>query len=108
MQDINLYQMKLKVKETLQKDEKTNTKFEPVRDENVVTKSFPDIRLTEAKKRMSNTDKDYKETGLRSKKETEVEVLFGKAVKTTMKKLYDLGMFNIFEKANEVLKLLTD
>ena len=39
-----------------------------------------------------------------AKKKTAEEVFFGKTVKTTVKKICDLGLFDIFDQADDVLK----
>ena len=58
VQDINLNQIKLKVNYTYDKDEKTATNVEHVKDEDVVMKTFLDVTITEAKGHMSNIEQN--------------------------------------------------
>ena len=58
VQDINLNQIKLKVNYTFDKDEKTATNVEHVKDEDVVMKTFLDVTITEAKGHMSNIEQN--------------------------------------------------
>ena len=52
MQDINLKQIKLKVKDTYKKDEKITTNFEPSNDEDIINKAI-DIEILKVEGRIS-------------------------------------------------------
>ena len=45
LQDLNINQLKLEVHDTFQKEEKRTTNFEPVDDEDVINKIYPDKQL---------------------------------------------------------------
>ena len=52
---------------------------------------------------LSLIEKNYNEWNLRNDKKSE-EVLFGKTVKTKMQILYDKGLFDNYDNADEVLQ----
>ena len=84
-------------------------KFESVKDEDVVTKEFLDVKEPKQMDICLTWKKNYKEIDLRSN-ELRTTSYLGKAVKTTIEISYDLGLFNNFDQADEVLKdyLLTE
>ena len=104
MQDLNLNQLKLKVNNTYQKNEKITTKFEAVNDEDVINKAYLDTNLSKIAGQISLIEKDYNEFNLLSIKQSVEEVLIQRAVKTSIQTLYDQGLFENYDNANEVLK----
>ena len=52
----------------------------------------------------SNLEKDYNDFKLQYHKQTVEDILFQRAVKTTIQKLYAKGYFDIFQIADEVLE----
>ena len=61
VQDIHLNQLKLKVNDTYQKDEKITTSFKPSHDEDVINKAFLDEKLSKKEGDISYIEKDYSE-----------------------------------------------
>ena len=57
VQDINLSQEKLQVKDAFNKDEKTATEFEAVNDEDVMNKGYLDTKSAEVKCHISYIEK---------------------------------------------------
>ena len=53
---------------------------------------------------LSNLEKDYNEFKLQYNKQSVEEILIQRAVKTTIQILYDRGLFDNFQNAEEVLK----
>ena len=103
MQDINLDQLKLKVNDTYKKDEKKTTNFEPSNPEDNVNKTYLDIKLSKIGGHISNREKGYNEVKLHCKKQSEDEAFFERAVKTTIQILYDKGLFDKYDDADELL-----
>ena len=104
LQDRNINQLKLEVHDTYKKDEKITTNFEPVNDEDVMNKSFLDEKLLKINGHLSKLEKDYNEFKLQYNKQSVEEILVQRAVKTTIQILYDKGLFDNFQNAEEVLK----
>ena len=96
--------MKLKFHDSYKNDEKTTTKFEPINDVDVVNKACPDEILWNINCHISSLEKKYNEFKLPSDKQSIVDVLIKRAVKTTVQMLYDRGLFDSFSNAGEVLK----
>ena len=46
---MNLNQIKFKVNESFENNEKTATNFQPIKDDDVVTKVYPDIKKNQSK-----------------------------------------------------------
>ena len=53
---------------------------------------------------LSKLEKDYNEFKLQYNEQSVEEILIQRAVKTTIQILYDKGLFDNFQKAEEVLK----
>ena len=104
LQDSNISQLKLEVHDTYKKDEKVTTNFEPVDDSDVINKGYLDEKLLKINGHLSKLEKDYNEFKLEYKKQNIEEILIQRAVKTTIQILYDRGLFDNFQNAEEVLK----
>ena len=61
VKDINLDQLKLKEINIYKKDEEITTKFEPSKDEDVVSKTYLDTKLSKKEGDISHIEKDYNE-----------------------------------------------
>ena len=104
LQDLNINQLKLEVHDTYKKDEKITTNFEAVNGEDVINKRFLDEKLKKIDGHISYIEKDYNEFKKQYNKQSVEEVLIQRAVKTTIQILYDKGLFDNFQNAQEVLK----
>ena len=104
LQDSNISQLKLEVHDTYKKDEKITTNFEPVDDSDVINKAYLDSKLLKIDGHLSKLEKDFNEFKLQYNKQTLGEILVQSAVKTTIQILYDRGLFDNFQNAEEVLK----
>ena len=112
MQDINLNQLKLKVIVTYKKTEKITTNFEHSNNENVLNKASLYEKLSKLECHLSLLEKDYFEhkllndndtkrpLGLETPNKQSEEVL----IETAIQILYDQGLFDNYDKADEVLK----
>ena len=103
LQDLKINQSKLEVHDTYKKDEKI-TNFEPVDDSDVINKGHLDGKLLEINGHLSKLEKEYNEFKLQYNKQSVEEILIQRAVKTTIQILYDKGLFDNFQNAQEVLK----
>ena len=104
LQDANISQLKLEVHDTYKKDEKITTNFEPVDDSDVINKGYLDSKLLKIDGHLSKLEKDFNEFKLQYNKQSVEEILIQRAVKTTIQILYDRGLFDNFQNAEEVLK----
>ena len=104
LQDLNIIQLKLEVHDTYEKDEKITTNFEPIDNSDVVNKGYLDSKLIKINGHLSKLEKDYSEFKLQHNKQNVEEFLVQRAVKTTIQILYDKGLFDNFQNAEEVLK----
>ena len=104
LQDLNINNLKLEVYDTYKKDEKVKTNFEPVDNEDVINKGYLDSKFLKIDGHFSKLEKDYNEIKLQYKKQSVEEILVQRAVKTTIQILYDRGLFDNFQNAEEVLK----
>ena len=104
LQDLNINQLKLDVHDTYKKDEKLTTNFEPVNNEDVINKARLDSKLLKIDGHLSKLEKDYNEFKLQYNKQNVEDILIQRAVKTTIQILYDRGLFDNFQNAEEVLK----
>ena len=104
LQDSNISQLKLEVHDTYKKDEKITTNFEPVDVSDVINKGYLDSKLLKIDGHLSNLEKDFNEFKLQYNKQSVEEILIQRAVKTTIQILYDRGLFDNFQNAEEVLK----
>ena len=104
LQDVNISQLKLEVHDTYKKDEKLTTNFEPVDNEDVINKAYLDSKLLKIDGHLSKLEKDFNEFRSQYDKQNVEEILIQRAVKTTIQILYDRGLFDNFQNAEEVLK----
>ena len=104
LQDVNISQLKLEVHDTYKKDEKLTTNFEPTDNSDVINKGYLDEKLIKIDGHLSKLEKDYNEFKLDYDKQAVEEILIRRAVKTTIQILYDRGLFDNFQNAEEVLK----
>ena len=104
LQDLNINQLKLEVHDTYKKDEKITTNFEAVDNEDVKNKGHLDSKLLKIDGHLSKLEKDYNEFKLQYDKQNVEDILIQRAVKTTIQILYDRGLFDNFQNAEEVLK----
>ena len=104
LQDLNISQLKLEVHDTYKKDEKITTNFEPVDNEDVINKGYLVEKLLKINGHLSKLEKDYNEIKLQYSKQNVEDILIQRAVKTTIQILYDKGLFDNFQNAEEVLK----
>ena len=104
LQDVNISQLKLEVHDTYKKDEKLTTNFEPVDNEDVINKAYLDSKLLKIDGHLSKLEKDFNEFKSQYDKQNVEGILIQRAVKTTIQILYDRGLFDNFQNAEEVLK----
>ena len=104
LQDLNINNLKLEVNDTYKKDEKITTNFEPIDNSDVVNKAYLDEELKKTNGHIAYLEKDFNEFKLQYNKQTVEEILVQRAVKTTIQILYDKGLFDNFQNAEEVLK----
>ena len=104
LQDLNFNQLKLEVHDTYKKDEKKTTNFEPIDNSDVINKGYLDSKLLKIDGHLSKLEKDYNEVMLQYNKQNVEDILFQRAVKTTIQILYDRGLFDNSQNAEEILK----
>ena len=79
-------------------------KIRAVNDENVINKAYLDTNLSKKEGEISYIEKNHNEYKLHNNKQPSKEVLFEGAVKTTIRILYNKGLFDYFDNADDVLK----
>ena len=104
LQDSNISQLKLELYDTYKKDEKITTNFEPVNDEDVINKGYLDEELKKTNGHIAYLEKDYNEFEKQYNKQSVEEFLIQRAVKTTIQRLYNKGLFDNFANAHKVLE----
>ena len=104
LQGLDINQLKLEVHDTYKKDEKPTTNFEVVDNEDVINKGYLDSKILKIDGHLSKSEKDYNEFILQNNKQNAEDILIQRAVKTTIQILYDKGLFDNFQNADEVLK----
>ena len=104
LQGLNINQIKLEVYETYKKDGNLTTNFQPVNDEDVINKTYIDIKILKINGHLSELEKDYNELKLEYNKQNVEDILIQRAVKTTIQILYDEGLFDNFQNADKVLE----
>ena len=102
LQDLNINQLKLEVHDTYKKDEKITLNFKAVSDEDVINKAYLDEKLKKIDGHISYIEKDFTEFKLQYNKQNVEDILFQKAVKTTIQILYDRGLFDNYANADKV------
>ena len=104
LQDANISQLKLEVHDTYKKEKKITTNFEPIKNSDVINKAHVDSKLLKIDGHLSKLEKVYNEFKLQYNKQNVEDILIQRAVKTTVQILYDMGLFDNFQNAEEVLK----
>ena len=69
-----------------------------------MNKAYLDEKLSKIVSHLSFLEKDYNEFKLQYKKQNVEDILIQRAVKTTIKILYDKGLFDKFGNADKVLE----
>ena len=105
LQGLNINQLKLEVHDSYKKDEKITTNFEPIDNSDVINKGYLDEKLVKIDGHSSKLEKGYNEFILQYNKQNVEDILIQRAVKTTIQILYDKGLFDNFQNAEEVLKV---
>ena len=90
--------------DSYKKDEKLIRNFEPTDDSDVKNKAHLAEKLFKRNGHLSSLEKDYNEFKLQYNKQSVVEVLIQRAVKTTIQILYDKGLFDNYANADKVLE----
>ena len=70
----------------------------------MLKKSYPDEKLLKINGHSSLLEKDYNEFKLQYNKQSIGKIWIQRAVKTTIEKIYDKGLFDNFYNAEKVLK----
>ena len=96
LQDLNINQLKLEVHDTYKKDEKLTINFEPTDNPDAINKGFLDENLLKKDGHLSLLEKSYSEFKLQHNKQSVEEFLTQGAVKTTVQRVYDKGLFDGF------------
>ena len=104
LQDANISQLRLEVDDTYKKDEKLTTNFKPTDNLDVINKGYLDEKLLIINGHLSKLEKDYNEFKLQYNKQNVEDILIQRAVKTTIQRLYDKGLFDNYANADKVLE----
>ena len=104
LQDLNINQLKLEVHETYKKDKKIKTDFEPIDNEDVINKAYPDEKLLKINSELSFLEKDYNKFKLQYNKQSVEDGLFQRIVKKTIQISYDTGLFDKYANVDKVLE----
>ena len=104
LQDANISKLKLEVHDSYKKDEKIATNFEPIDNSDVINKGYLDEKLLKTNGHLSKLEKDYNNFKQQYNKQSVEENLVQRAVKTTIQKLYDKGLFDNYTNADKVLE----
>ena len=104
LQDLNINNLKLEVRDTYKKDEKITTNFEPIDNTDAINKGYLDSKLLKIDGHLSKLEKDFNEFKLQYNKQSVEEILIQRAVKTTIQILYDKGLFDNYQNADKVLE----
>ena len=104
LQDSNINELKLKVRDTYKKDEKITTNFDAVDNSDVINKGYLDEKLLKINGHLSKLEKDYNEFIKQYDKQAVEDILVQRAVKTTIQILYDKGLFDNYDNADKVLE----
>ena len=101
---MNINKLKIKVYDTYKKPEKLITNFKAVNDSDVINKAYLDGTLLILDGHLLVLEKDYNEFISHYNKQSVEEILIQRAVKTTIQKPNDKGLFDNFYNADKVLK----
>ena len=104
LQDSNINQLKLEVHDTYKEDEKITTNFEPIDNTDVINKGYLDEKLKKIDGHRSYLEKDYNDFKLEYDKQSVLDILIQRAVKTTIQIFYDKGLFDNYANADKVLE----
>ena len=104
LHDLIINQLKLEVHDTYRKDEKLTTNFEPTDNSDVINKAYLNEKLKKIDGHISYIEKDYNEFKLQYNKQNIEDILFQRAVKTTIQILDDKGLFDNYANADKVLE----
>ena len=88
----------------IKKTKKITTNFEPNDNEDVINKGCLDSKLLKIDGHLSRLEIDYNEFNLQNNKQNVEDILFQRAMKTTIEILYNRGLFDNFRNAEKVLK----
>ena len=88
----------------IKKDEKLTTNFEPVDNSDVINKGYLDEKLLKIDGHLSKLEKDYNEFILQYNKQSIEEILVQRAIRTTIQRLFDKGLFDNYTNADKVLE----
>ena len=83
--DLKINQLKLEVHDTFETDEKITTEIKPTDDLEVINKSCLKVKLSKVNGHLSLLEKDYNELKFSYNKQWVEELLFQRAVKTTIR-----------------------
>ena len=100
---MKINQLKHEVLNTYEKDQKITTNFEAVDDEDVINKAYLDSKLLKLDGHLSKLEKDYNKYKLQYNKQCVEDILIQRAVKTTIRILYDKGSIDNYASADNVL-----
>ena len=103
VQDNNRNQSKFKVNDSYEEDEKYKTNFEASNPKDVINKPYLDTKRWKLKGHIAYIQTDQNEFKLLSDKQSVEEVLIQRAFKMTIQILYDKGLFDNYNNADEVL-----
>ena len=101
---MNTNQSKLEVHDTYKEDEQITTNFEPTDNSDVINKGYLDEKLFKIHGHISYIEKDYNYFKLQYNKQFVGEFFVRGTLKTTIQILYDRGLFDDFQSAEEVLR----
>ena len=83
---------------------KITTNFEPIDNSDVINKGYLDEELKKTNGHIAYIEKDYNEFKKQYNKQSVEEILIQRAVKTTIQILYDKGLFDNFQNADNILE----
>ena len=83
---------------------KKTTNFEPVDNEDVISKGYLDSKLLKIDGHLTKLEKDFNEFKKQYNKQSVEEILFQRAVKTTIQIFYDKSLFDNYANADKVLE----
>ena len=81
---LNIIQLKVELHDSYKKDEKIITNFEPINNEDVISKAYLDEKLLKINGHLSLLEKDFNNFKLQYNKQSVEEVLIQRAVKMTI------------------------
>ena len=70
----------------------------------MINKAYLDSKFLKIDGHLSKLEKDYNEFKLQYNKQNVEDILFQRAVKTTIQILYDTGLFDNFQNSDKVLE----